>query len=91
MTEIDVKINQDGTGRVLAITDAGPVDISAAIAEVRLIARPGQGSRVELVLPGVSSQFTAEVELIDEKTTVALVALGWTPPPDPVATSSNEV
>lgn len=89
MTEIDVKINQDGTGRVLAITDSGLVDISAAITEVRMTARPGQGSRVELVLPGVSSQFTAEVGLIDEKTADALVALGWTPPS--VATSSNEV
>ena len=80
MTEIDVKINPDGTGRVLAFTDRDPVDISDAVPEVRMISRPGQGSRVELVLPGVASQFTAAVDLIDEKTTAALIALGWTPP-----------
>lgn len=80
MTEISVNVRLDGTDRVLALTDRGPVDISGAVSEVRMISRPGQGSRVELVLPGVSSQFTAAVDLIDEKTTAALIALGWTPP-----------
>lgn len=80
MTEISVNVRPDGTGRVLALTDRGPVDISNAVSEVRMISRPGQGSRVELVLPGAATQFTAAADLIDEKTTAALIALGWTPP-----------
>lgn len=75
-TDIQVAVHPDGTGTVVI----GGTDISSAVSEVRLIARPGRGTIVELELPGAKAAFTAIDVDLDRRTHTALVALGWTPP-----------
>lgn len=76
-----VIVNDDGTEH----------DITNAVSEVT-VRRTVDGSCTATVgMPWVLAIVEAHGAELDEQTHAALVALGWDPPTDSVATSSNEV
>ncbi|QGJ88111.1 hypothetical protein PBI_EDMUNDO_38 [Arthrobacter phage Edmundo] len=72
-------IESNGTGRGTVLVDGS--DLSEVVGRVEFISQPGQVDRLILTTTVAARLDTADAEVVvDEKTRLALICLGWTPP-----------